>query len=351
MSWQTRLLGLTSLVTSAPSKAFPNEWRCCDVSWRCNASGTAEYLMPEDPKITDYKSNVDHRGEDVSDSDILSDIQRVARILGKRPSLSEYAVHGTFSETAVNNHFGKWSTALSEAGFSDIPVGKKKQITDEELLEELRDAADAEGRPPRARSENVEYCDETYRQRFGSWLNALDEAGVGYDRRQVKKPITDKVEFSEIVDAIIEVAVKKDRPPYEKEVQRHGEIPFEATTAVAGSWSETLRMAGFPPRYQGGLFTHHDARSKKNYGTNWEEVRKRALSRDRWRCQHCGLSNSDHNEKYGDSLHVHHIQPLHQFDEPENANFLANLITLCQVCHNKWEPSTQLYFSDGSEGR
>ena len=33
-------LGLTSLVLSARSKAFPNKkWRRCDSSWRCNASG------------------------------------------------------------------------------------------------------------------------------------------------------------------------------------------------------------------------------------------------------------------------------------------------------------------------
>jgi predicted HNH restriction endonuclease len=34
---------------------------------------------------------------------------------------------------------------------------------------------------------------------------------------------------------------------------------------------------------------------------------------------------------------VHHITPIRDFDTPEEANTLDNLITLCEPCHAQWE--------------
>jgi len=90
-------------------------------------------------------------------------------------------------------------------------------------------------------------------------------------------------------------------------------------------------------------------RRPDHYGRNWEEQRHAALVRDRWRCQDCGLEQQDHVEQYGRSLHMHHIRPIRSFETPEDANFLENLITLCQDCHDKWEPMTQRDFAGGSE--
>ena len=65
------------------------------------------------------------------------------------------------------------------------------------------------------------------------------------------------------------------------------------------------------------------------YGGNWNQKRRECLNRDNHTCQDCGTT---------ESLHVHHIQPLRTFDEPEEANNLKNLVTLCETCHlSKWE--------------
>jgi len=78
------------------------------------------------------------------------------------------------------------------------------------------------------------------------------------------------------------------------------------------------------PMYRGG---------ETPYGDNWDRQRKIALERDGECCQRCGTAS----EKIGKELDVHHIKPRHQFDNPARANFLANLITLCESCHGTVE--------------
>jgi len=77
------------------------------------------------------------------------------------------------------------------------------------------------------------------------------------------------------------------------------------------------------------------------YGANWHETRRDALARDDYQCQECGLTNSEHEETHGSSLDIHHKRPLRTFDEPEDANTLDNLISLCRGCHNKREGTDQ----------
>jgi predicted HNH restriction endonuclease len=39
----------------------------------------------------------------------------------------------------------------------------------------------------------------------------------------------------------------------------------------------------------------------------------------------------------GEGLHVHHVEKLREFDTPEAANRLENLLTVCRRCHHLLE--------------
>lgn len=317
--------------------------RGCGVTTGCVAFGRRGSLpaMQHQPPITDFEPDEDHRGKQISRQQLVSDIKRVGRLVGRRPTTREIAKYSKFSQTAVENKFGTHSKAVAAAGYSDKP--QETTYSDGELLTELRDAYRETGEVPRSRSDAIGPSSETYRDRFGSWINALREAGIEPEKQQTHtEGVVDRIEISELVDTILDLFSESCKIPYEKEViQQIGDT--QATTQIAGSWGELLIFAGLPARRRGGSFHDAGPRSKNRYGANWREIRRRILERDRYRCQHCAVQQ--HVEKENNrSLEVHHIKPLTSFEEPEKANFEENLITLCQSCHNDWEPVTQLAF-------
>ncbi len=73
-------------------------------------------------------------------------------------------------------------------------------------------------------------------------------------------------------------------------------------------------------------------KSDKNvYGSQWLSIRDLARVRDQFTCQICG------RVEFGTAHHVHHKIPFRQFSEPNLANQLSNLITLCSSCHQRAE--------------
>ena len=70
------------------------------------------------------------------------------------------------------------------------------------------------------------------------------------------------------------------------------------------------------------------------YGRNWQHQRKKALKRDGYVCQDCGIHNDDFILKMGQGLSIHHIKPFRDFGEDwETANHIDNLISVCESCH------------------
>ncbi|WP_436929568.1 HNH endonuclease [Halosimplex halobium] len=65
------------------------------------------------------------------------------------------------------------------------------------------------------------------------------------------------------------------------------------------------------------------------YNGDWYQVRRRALDRDDHRCQNCGKRS----EEIGREPDVHHITPIREFDDPQEAHSLGNVVTLCRSCH------------------
>lgn len=78
------------------------------------------------------------------------------------------------------------------------------------------------------------------------------------------------------------------------------------------------------PNWRGG-------KSFENYPKEFYEKRLEVLERDNYKCQMYGMTQEEHLERYGCSLHVHHI------DGNKDNNDMNNLVTLCTVCNTKIE--------------
>lgn len=67
-----------------------------------------------------------------------------------------------------------------------------------------------------------------------------------------------------------------------------------------------------------------------SYGDGWGKIAKTVRERD----GECVLCGSDGGPR---ALDVHHIIPIREYDEPEEANVMENLVSLCRSCHMKVE--------------
>jgi 5-methylcytosine-specific restriction endonuclease McrA len=88
------------------------------------------------------------------------------------------------------------------------------------------------------------------------------------------------------------------------------------------------------PNWKGGGVSY--------YGETWLPQRRKALQRDKYECQNCGLTREQHYDEYGADLEVHHIQPIRTFEDTSEANQLSNLVTLCTECHTEHEHSDEI---------
>jgi transcriptional regulator with XRE-family HTH domain len=70
------------------------------------------------------------------------------------------------------------------------------------------------------------------------------------------------------------------------------------------------------------------------YGKNWESHADKALQENEV-CQRKGCRKEKCEN--GAKLHVHHLTPVKEFDEPEDAHFSENLVVLCAKHHQRIE--------------
>ncbi|MFC7080301.1 homing endonuclease associated repeat-containing protein [Halorussus caseinilyticus] len=120
----------------------------------------------------------------IPDRELLAELQRLYTELGKPPTQRDMTERGQYSNRTYQLRFGSWSNALQEA-MLDTNDG----ISETELLREIERLADELGRAPKAAEmdERGEYAPVTYHRRFGSWREALTEANLDGSRQNVSE--------------------------------------------------------------------------------------------------------------------------------------------------------------------
>lgn len=94
------------------------------------------------------------------------------------------------------------------------------------------------------------------------------------------------------------------------------------------AWKSIHLIGSNSPAWRGGK-TH-------SYGkSHWKRIRKLVRQRDGHRCQSCGFKH----RKGQRAFDVHHVKPFDAFTDPNAANNMANLVTLCRKCHAQWNPN------------
>ncbi|HEY3327326.1 MAG TPA: HNH endonuclease [Novimethylophilus sp.] len=121
-----------------------------------------------------------HDRRNISDSDLLSDLRRVASEHSEQQVKQRtYKDHGKYGVTTVIRRFGSWNSAVEAAGL-DVTV--ERNIPDEKLFSAIYDLWASLGRQPSYSEVQKPAClfhVATYERRFSSWRQAL-EAFVSY---------------------------------------------------------------------------------------------------------------------------------------------------------------------------
>lgn len=119
------------------------------------------------------------------DESFFEDLRCVAAKLGKDSiTTGDYVRYGKFNGDGILRRYGSWNLILQKAGLKSTPyrLGKGKEISDEELFQDIERVWIKLGRQPTITDvRNGEFCfgQNTFARHFGGWRSAL-EAFIRY---------------------------------------------------------------------------------------------------------------------------------------------------------------------------
>lgn len=122
------------------------------------------------------------RERSVSREFLIDELKRVTEKLGKPPNTTEMKKHGCYGVSTFSSEFGTWNKALKTA---DVGTNKEKNIPKSDLLAEIHNLSEKLGRTPSAidMTKKGGYGVGAYERSFGSWNGAIQQAGFEVNNR------------------------------------------------------------------------------------------------------------------------------------------------------------------------
>ena len=158
-----------------------------------------------------------------SRKELLQALQELSEKLDRTPKKKDLRKNDSSpSPTPYYREFGSLIDAVKAAGLEPDEDGEtRKKYSREELLLCIRDLAeDLERTPTKAEMKNKDSfpSPDTYYERFGSWTNAVEEAGFEPSNHG------SKYTHEELTDEIQHVVENLGRVPTQQEMRAYGEI-------------------------------------------------------------------------------------------------------------------------------
>jgi len=172
-------------------------------------------------------------------------MKRLAVRLGRTPRETDMQNARGFPSSALYvQRFGSWTNALKEAGIRPT----REYLSEDELVEKLKQLSTILGRPPTQDDMNRTAgfpSSRPYFNKFGTWSKALARAGLGVRRRDYTE--------DELVALLKEAGAKLNRVPMQRDLDNFDDYPrYGVFKRRFGSWNNALRTAGFTlNRYRG----------------------------------------------------------------------------------------------------
>ncbi len=257
-----------------------------------------------------------------SDEEILADIRRVCRAMGKATILqSDYLRSGKFGSKAIRNHFGNFHEALRKLGLEVKRVG---YYSDEEIIEDVLAVKKLLGVDLLTGEEyyhNGKFGKKAVYRHFGSWGKLMDHLGLKKAAVHVKHS---PQELFGIMKSLWDE--KGCRPSMAEYLHRCGHTK-KYILARYKSWTEFLRKF-LEYANNGGESIAPAITVRQSIGPRNipPKLRYKVMKRDNWTCVLCGVRKTKENNV---QLHVDHRIPYSKGGK----TVLSNLRTLCSTCN------------------
>lgn len=182
-----------------------------------------------------------------SDEELLTHIRELAAELGEAPTMNQMsAADGRPSGSTYRHRFGSWPDAVQQAGVE--PADQPSPYTKTELLEHIRALATELGRPPTLEDLNADDdrpSFKPYRRVFDTWNAALTAAGFD-PNHAMSHTEPEGYSDAELLTHIQELAEELGRPPTQNEMHQADNRPSESTYKRRfESWTNAIEEAGF----------------------------------------------------------------------------------------------------------
>jgi hypothetical protein len=238
--------------------------------------------------------------------------------------------NGKYSFYTYRDRFGNWNDALEEAG---IKTNRQLHVPKSDAIKDIKKVSEeyCNGESPTTvdMEEHGKYSEAVYCRKF-DWRKILNEAGFrsGYEISREKL----KLELKKL-------AKQLDKTPSSRDMKYEGKYTPSPYRREFGSWNNALKDCGYEPI---GYVSGKEHPNWKEDSLSDEESRKldrwskRVKRRDEYECQDCESPRSDVRV-------AHHIKrrknrPDLMFDED-------NGITLCPDCHAERHEGDTVYNS------
>lgn len=208
-----------------------------------------------------------------------------------------------------------------------------RNISDEELLSDMKRVAaelNLNSLTTRQQNEHGKFRMQTIILRFGSWVNALEKAGLKVMKRQNKQ-----VPYEELFKNLEEIWIKLGHQPKYRDMQEgisnYGPSRY---TRIFGSWRMALmKFIEYVNREEAvssesaikNIAVEPITKHKTSRNINWK-LRFVVMRRDNFKCQNCGRSPATDQTVI---LHIDHKTAWTNGGE----TVIENLETLCSVCN------------------
>lgn len=132
------------------------------------------------PTALEHAELVPQYRQEIPDEELLTELRDLAGELGHPPRPQDMSEQGAFSPSTYRRRFGSWTDALLQADLSPNTPQNTSHIKRADLLRELFRLTRNLGRPPTQSDIEKQglYSVDVYHDSFGSWSGALEEANL-----------------------------------------------------------------------------------------------------------------------------------------------------------------------------